>query len=88
MWAHPVGGVQWHVRRGQYYDGPKIQGVILVLELFPEQEHLRVKTLWQTVSLFHVTFVYLLPALWGGGLCCLGVVFVCLLLQAAMWTLF
>ena len=45
----------------------KVDVFVLALELFPEQEHLRVMTLWQTVSPFHVTFVHLLPALsWGG----------------------
>ena len=45
----------------------KVDVFILALELSPEQEHLRVMTLWQIVSPFHVTFVYLLPALsWGG----------------------
>ena len=58
------------MRRGRYNDGPIIQGdvLILALELCPEQEHLRAMTLWQTVSPFHVTFVYLLPALFWGEL--------------------
>ena len=53
----------------------KVDGLILALELLPEQEHLRVRIFWQTVSPFHVTFVSWLPAFLGVVWFGLGVVF-------------